>query len=74
MELLERESALDALVAARNDAARGEGGVVFAPSRAAAMAAFPLPVATSRTCQPARMSAVSQSCSATSTMREATAA
>src|SRR5689334_5089701 len=38
------------------------------------MAALPLPVATSSTRQPARRSAVSQSCSATSTIREATTA
>src|SRR3954470_11025910 len=38
------------------------------------MAALPLPVATSSTRQPACRSAVSQSCSATSTIREATTA
>src|SRR5262249_16237282 len=42
------------------------------PRRAAAIAALPVPVATSRTRQPACRSALSTSCSATSTMRAAT--
>src|SRR5687768_5516911 len=44
-----------------------------APQRAAAMAALPLPVATSRTLEPACTSTASQSMSATGWMRVATA-
>src|SRR5262249_61309044 len=42
------------------------------PRRAAAIAALPVPVATSRTRQPACRSALSTSCSATITIRAAT--